>query len=91
MTAKALKTRPDTRLFLRLGPNHPAREAGSFALFTALKSALGAHAHLLREALEVPLGFALYTNSLKALMALEKHSKLIAASVINCQVKRQCP
>jgi hypothetical protein len=91
MTAKAPKTRPDTRLFLRLGPNHPAREAGSFILLTALKSALGAHAHLLREALEVPLGFALYTNSLEALIALEKHFKLIAMSIKNYQVKRQCP
>jgi hypothetical protein len=83
MTAKAPKTWPDTRLFLRLGPNHLAREAGSFALLTALKSALGAHAYLLREALKVPLGFALYTNSLKALMALEKYSKLITISIEN--------
>jgi hypothetical protein len=83
MTIKAPKTRPDTRLFLRLGPNYLACEAGSFALLIALKSALGAHAYLLREALEVPLGFALYTNSLKALIALEKHSKLIVVFIEN--------
>jgi hypothetical protein len=83
MTIKALKTWPDTRLFLRLGPNYLAREAGSFTLLTALKSALGAHIYLLREALEVPLGFALYTNSLEALIALEKYSKLIIISIKN--------
>jgi hypothetical protein len=81
MTEKALKARLDTRLFLRLGPNYLAREVGSFALLTALKSTLGAHAHLLKEVLEVPLGFALYTNSLEALIALEKYSNLIAASI----------
>jgi hypothetical protein len=90
-TEKAPKARPDTRLFLRLGPNHPAREAGSFALLTALKSTLGAHAHLLKEALEVPSGFALCTDSLEALTALEKHSDLIAATVEDCQVERQHP
>jgi hypothetical protein len=83
MTAKAPKTWLDTCLFLRLGPNHLAHKAGSFALLTALKSALRAHAYLLREALEVPLGFALYTNSLKALIALEKHSKLIVVFIEN--------
>jgi hypothetical protein len=79
-----LKTWPDTRLFLKLGPNHPAREAGSFTLLIALKTTLRAYAHLLREVLKVPLSFALYTNSLKALAALEKHFKLIIAFVKNC-------
>jgi hypothetical protein len=84
MTAKAPKTRPDTRLFFKLGPNHLAREAGSFTLLTALKTTLRAYAHLLREVLEVPSSFALYINSLEALAALEKHFKLITASVKNC-------
>ena len=47
----------------------------------ALKSTLGAYIYLLKEVLEVPLGFALYTNSLEALTALEKHSNLIAAFI----------
>jgi hypothetical protein len=47
----------------------------------ALKSTLRAHAHLLKEVLEVLSGFALYTNSLKALIALEKYSNLIAAFI----------
>jgi hypothetical protein len=71
--------------------NHLAHEASSFAFLTALKSALRAHAHLLKEALEVPSSFALYTNSLKALITLEKHFKLIAMSIENYQVKRQRP
>jgi hypothetical protein len=57
MTAKAPKIQPDTHLFLKLGLNHPAHEAGSFALLIALKSTLRAYAHLLKEALEVPLSF----------------------------------
>ena len=81
MTKKALKARLDTRLFLRLGPNHLAHEAGSFILLTALKSTLRAHIYLLKEVLEVPLSFALYINSLEALTALEKYSNLIAASI----------
>jgi hypothetical protein len=81
MTEKAPKAQLDTRLFLRLGLNYLAYEAGSFILLTALKSTLGAHAYLLKEVLEVPLGFTLYTNSLEALIALEKHSNLIAASI----------
>jgi hypothetical protein len=81
MTEKALKARLDTCLFLRLGLNHLACEAGSFILLMALKSTLRAHVHLLKEVLEVPLGFALYTNSLEALIALEKYSNLIGAFI----------
>jgi hypothetical protein len=49
----------------------------------ALKSTLGAHAYLLKKALEVSLGFALYTNFLEALIALEKYSNLIAVTIKN--------
>ena len=81
MTKKALKARLDTRLFLRLGLNYLAREAGSFILLIALKSTLGAHVYLLKEVLEVPLGFTLYINSLEAFIALEKYSNLIAVFI----------
>jgi hypothetical protein len=84
MTAKALKIQLNTHLFLRLGLNHLAREAGSFALLITLKSTLRAHAHLLKEALEVPSSFAFYINSLKAFITLEKHSKLIVTFIKNC-------
>jgi hypothetical protein len=81
MTKKALKARLNTRLFLRLGLNYPAREAGSFILLIALKSTLRTHVYLLKEVLEVPLGFALYINSLEALITLEKYSNLIIAFI----------
>jgi hypothetical protein len=81
MTKKALKARLNTRLFLRLSLNYPAREAGSFILLIALKSTLRTHVYLLKEVLEVPLGFALYINSLEALITLEKYSNLIIAFI----------
>jgi hypothetical protein len=81
MTKKALKAWLDTRFFLRLGLNYLAYKAGSFILLMALKSTLGAHVYLLKEVLEVPLGFILYINSLKALIALEKYSNLIVAFI----------
>jgi len=81
MTEKALKARLDTRLFLRLGLNYLACEAGSFILLIALKSTLRAHVYLLKEVLEVPLGFTLYTNSLEALITLKKYFNLIIAFI----------
>lgn len=90
-SAKTPPARPDTRLFVRIGPEHPARAAGSFALLTGLKTSLGANAHLLKEVLEVPSGFALCTNSIEALATLEKHSDLLSTTISNCKVERQHP
>jgi hypothetical protein len=72
-----VKTRPDTRLFLRVDPDHPARKAGPFAILTALKSLLGPDSKALREVQEVKSGFALCTGSLAALATLEKYTESI--------------
>ena len=86
--AKTTSTRPDTRLFIRISPTHPAREAGSFAVLTGLKNALGTNAPLLKEVLAVPSGYALCTKSLEDLDALEQHTALLTNTIFNCQIER---
>ena len=90
-TVKTAITRPDTRLFVRIGPSHPARAAGSFALLTALKQALGTDAPLLKEVLAIPSGYALCTSSPKDLAALIQHTALIGNKVSDCRVERPQP
>jgi hypothetical protein len=90
-TVKTAIPRPDTRLFVRIGLSHPARAAGSFALFTALKQALGTDAPLLKEVLAIPSGYALYTSSLKDLATLIQHIALISNKISNCRVERPQP
>jgi hypothetical protein len=87
--ARAKPTRPDTRLFVRLAPEHPARAAGSFAILSGLKNSLGTHAHLLKEVLAVNSGFALCTDSIESLQALETHTEIIIKTITNCKVERQ--
>src|SRR5271165_2710685 len=86
---KLQPTRPDTRLFVRLGPFHKACVAGAYALFTALKSRLGEQATLLKEVQAVKSGFALCTNSLEDLTALEKSIVLIGQLIGDCTIERQ--
>jgi hypothetical protein len=81
--------RPDTRLFIRIDTNHPARKAGPFAVFTALKEKLGLDSKLLQEVQEVKSGFALVTGSLEALTALELRAPEIRDQIENCIVERQ--
>jgi hypothetical protein len=71
---KGLKSLARYPSFLRLGLNYLAYKVGSFILLIALKSTLRAYVYLLKEALEILLGFILYINSIKAFIALEKHS-----------------
>jgi len=80
--------RPDTRLFVRIDTGHSARAAGSFAVLTALKNHLGKDLALLKEVQEVKLDFALCTDSLEALAALEKHTESIARVFSGCTVER---
>jgi len=86
---KAPTTRPDTRLFVRVSPDHISHKAGSFAILTALKTLLGQDSTLLREVLEVKSGFALCTGSLEALTKLETYSEAISGSFDGAIVERQ--
>jgi hypothetical protein len=86
---KLRPTRPDTRLFVRLGQDHKAREAGAFAILLALKSCLGDNATPLKEVQTIKSGYALCTDSLEDLAALEKSTDLITRSIGNCTVERQ--
>lgn len=88
-STKLAAARPDTRLFVRIGLEHPAREAGAFAVFTSLKAGLGAKAHLLSEVQAVNSGFALCTRSIEALATLEECSAQMAGLIGNCHIERQ--
>ena len=82
-------TRPDTRLFVWVDPDHISRKAGPFAVLTALKNLLGQDSSLLREVQAVKSGFALCTGSLEALTKLEAHSEAISRSFEGATVERQ--
>jgi hypothetical protein len=80
---------PDTRLFVRLGIFHKARQAGAYALCVALKEGLGEQATLLKEVQRVNTGFALYIDSLEDLVALEKFTDIITRLIGECIIERQ--
>jgi hypothetical protein len=83
------QTRPDTRLFVRIGQEHKARAAGGYAILCALKKELGEHAPLLKEVQAVRSGYALCTDSLADLSSLEIHSECIIQLIGNCKLERQ--
>lgn len=89
--AKTKPTCPDTCLFVRISPEHSARAAGSFAVLTALKRSLREHAYLLKEVLSVSIGFALCTNSIESLTALESHTDIMTEAISNYKIERQAP
>jgi hypothetical protein len=86
---KQVRPRLDTRLFIRIGPSHPARKAGSFAILTALRDALGPDAKLLKEVQEVKSGYALCTGSRETLTALESKIPVIGNTITECTIERQ--
>ena len=86
---KTPQARPDTRLFIRVGPDHASRQAGQFAVLTALKTLLGDNSSLLNEVQEVKTGFALCTGSLDALAKLETYSEAISRAFTDSIVERQ--
>src|SRR5438876_848079 len=90
----ARPTRPtkpvqDTQLFIRLGPDHPACAAGSFAVLTVLKRQLRGDAYLLKEVQEIKTGFALCMESATALAALELHTNSMADAIADCKIEKQ--
>ena len=85
------KSRPDSRLFIRISPEHKARKAGPFAILVALKELLGANSTLIQEVQEVPTSFALCTGSLEALNKLEGHTTAITGFFGNCTIQKQTP
>lgn len=85
------KPRPDSRLFVRIGPEHKARKAGPFAMLIALKGLLGANSTLIQEVQEVPTGLALCTRSPEALSKLEEYTKAIEAYIGDCIIQKQSP
>lgn len=88
-SAKHTPIREDTRLFLRLKEDHPARAAGTFAVLTILKQLLRADAHLIKEVQETKTGFALCTSSAESLTALEAYTARMETIVTNCRIERQ--
>jgi hypothetical protein len=84
-------TCPDTRLFIRIRPEHLACATGLFTLLTGLKNTLREHAHLLKEVLSVNSRFALCADSIESLAALELHIGEMTKAISDCKIKRQAP
>ena len=61
---------------------------GSFAILTALKRHLGTDSGLLKEVLETKTGYALCTESVQALQALETRSNDISTVLTDCTVEK---
>ena len=83
---KVKQPHQDNCLFIRLGPNHPAHKAGSFAVLTILKRRLGKEAHLLKEVQAVNSGFALVTDVPDQ---LEKYTNIFKSVFTDYKVERQ--
>lgn len=83
------RTRPDTRLFIRLSPDHKARKPGPFAILVALKELLGTDSALIQEVQEVPTGLALCTSSLEALNKLEGLTEALQKFFGECTIQKQ--
>jgi hypothetical protein len=90
LQARASRTvRPETRLFVCIGPTHRARQVGSYALLQALRGELGDDAHILKEVQATKTGFALCTDSLTDLDALEGHKEKLSLGIQNCTIERR--
>lgn len=81
--------RPDTRLFVRIAPDHDARKVGAYAMLGALKKQLHNHAHLLKEVQAVKTGYALCTDSIEDLADLNKFADSIASKIGDCTIEKQ--
>ncbi|KAJ8069229.1 hypothetical protein OCU04_002895 [Sclerotinia nivalis] len=88
-TQSQISHKTDTRLFVRIGLDHPARKAGSFAVLSALKEQLKNNTKLLKKIQTINTKFALYTNSLTNLTALENLSNIIEKVFETCKIERQ--
>jgi hypothetical protein len=62
---------------------------GAFVVLIALKRSLREHTHLLKEVLSVNMGFALCTNSMESLTALESHTNIMTKAIGNYKIERQ--
>jgi hypothetical protein len=78
----------ETRLFVHIGPTHRAQQVGSYALLQALRGELGDDAHILKEVQAMKTSFALYTDSLTDLDALEGHKEKLSLGIQNYTIER---
>jgi hypothetical protein len=85
----AYTTRPNTHLFACIRPDHSACKVGAFAILTTLKKQLKDKAYLFKEVQAVKSGYALCTDLLKNLNALNKFANRIANTIGNCIVEKQ--
>ena len=89
---KPLKTEteapPDTRLFVRLSPNHLAKNIDAFAICSSLRSRLGENSKLLKGVQSIKTGFALTPSSPDTLGALEAQRETISSFFAHCQIER---
>ncbi|KAI9039460.1 reverse transcriptase [Aspergillus affinis] len=84
----ALNQQPDSRLFVRLPPNHLAKNMDAYAIYTSLRSHLGANNKALKGVQSIKTGFALLPLSPEALAALEAQKEAISTFFTTCQIER---
>jgi hypothetical protein len=82
------KQLPDSRLFVRLPPNHDAKNMDAFAIYTSLRSHLGVDNKVLKGVQSIKSGFALLPTSPGALAALEAQKETISAFFNTCLIER---
>ncbi|KAJ8069815.1 hypothetical protein OCU04_000230 [Sclerotinia nivalis] len=87
-TQSQISHKTDTRLFVRIGLDYSARKTGSFVVLSILKGQLGNDTKLLKEVQAINTRFALYTNSLANLTALENLSNIIEKVFETCKIEQ---
>ncbi|KAI9035565.1 uncharacterized protein KD926_003225 [Aspergillus affinis] len=87
-TSSALNQQPDSRLFVRLPPNHLAKNMDAYAIYTSLRSHLGANNKVLKGVQSIKTGFALLPSSPETLAALEAQKEAISTFFTTCQIER---
>jgi hypothetical protein len=88
-TLKQVRSKPDTGLFIRISPTYLAHKAAPFAIFMALRKALGPESKLLKEVQEVRSGYALCTGSQESLATFETKIPIIASMITDCTIEHQ--
>ncbi|KAI9046080.1 uncharacterized protein KD926_006027 [Aspergillus affinis] len=83
-----LNQQPDSRLFVRLPPNHKAKNVDAYAIYTSLRSHLGTNNRVLKGIQSIKTGFALLLTSPETLAALEAQKDAISVFFTNCQIER---
>lgn len=88
LNSTAKEELPDTRLFVRLSPSHPAKNMDAYAICSSLRSRLGENNKLLKGVQSIKTGFALIPSFPDTIGALEAQRETITSFFVTCQIER---